>query len=215
MELHPPRLKVFKLTKQDCTVNSDSASHPWLVLSAGDTISTLCTKLAESVSASALSHTPYRIWKLESEYDDWSNLEYPSSQLFAAGGKIVESTARTLEEDGIQSDDAFAVEFKQPEGWIVETPKPVEKSVNLEPAPIFNSKDGFFNKMGSSSTYTPPKTNGGIISAFNGSSSSSKISAFSLTTNNRNTKTLEPGTLGLGNMYVSCQWYFAFLLTVV
>lgn len=217
LELHPPRLKVFKLTKQECSANLDGAFHPWVVLSAGDTISALCTKLAESVSANAQTHTPYRVWKLESAYDDWNNPEYPSSQLFAAGGKIVESSSKTLEEEGILSDDTFTVEFKQPEGWIVETPKPVETSVRLEPAPIFNSKDGFFNKMGLSGSSIPPKTNGGFTSALTGpsSGSGSKLSAFSLTTINRNTKTLEPGTLGLGNMCVVCQYSISLLLMVV
>jgi ubiquitin carboxyl-terminal hydrolase 4/11/15 len=110
--------------------------------------------------------------------------------------KILDASDKTLEEAGIELDDAFVVEFKQSDGWIAEAPRSI-----LQPAPVFNSDEGFFNRM--STTLSPVSSvtsySGGY---FNGSGTSVSKPSVALTLSNNKSfmKTLEPGTLGLGNM---------------
>lgn len=115
----------------------------------------------------------------------------PMSRFPMSDAKILDESGKTLEEEGVDMLDAFVVEFKQSDGWIAETPR------SLHPAPVFNSDDGFFNKM--SSTLSPVSSvtayRGGY---FNGSAHVAKPSV----SNKAFGKTLQPGTLGLGNMSV-------------
>ncbi|KDR80672.1 hypothetical protein GALMADRAFT_241045 [Galerina marginata CBS 339.88] len=201
LELRPLRLKVFRLVKS--SVNS-TTPHPWLTISAGETISKLCTELAGKVDQGGETR-PYRIWKVGISFEEVSEIEFLGSQLSASDAKIIEGSDKTLEEEGIESDDAFIVEFKQTEGWIVEVPKPVQTPSTIEaPRPLFSSNEGFFNKM--SSTFSPASSVAPYKSSlYDGFGSSSKTTSTALTLSNKSiSKTLEPGTLGLGNMGNTC-----------
>ncbi|KAF9530488.1 hypothetical protein CPB83DRAFT_851013 [Crepidotus variabilis] len=196
IELHPLRLKVFRIIKAQSS--SNDANHAWLTISAGETITTLCTKLAALVT-STTQDTPFRVWKIGSLLDDSAKLEFPAADLELSDTKIVDSSESTLEEEGIESDDSFAVEFKQADGWLAEAP-----SSTLQPAPIFSSNEGFFNRM--SSTFSPASSVSTYKSSGLFGSGSSKTPSVSLTLsgNKSLSKTLEPGTLGLGNMGNTC-----------
>lgn len=200
LELYPLQLKAFRLVREDPQAGSNESPFPKLVISAGETVGNLCSELVKAVSPNLETHIPYRVWKLENGHGEWEYGEYPSSQLTISGGKIIEESHKTLEEEGIQADDAFVVEFKQ-DTWIVEPPKSAAKS--LGPPPLFSSKDGFFNKLGrktlASSTTSSYKSGGDFYSGL-----SSKSSGFPLSTGKSITKALEPGTLGLGNMGNTC-----------
>lgn len=189
VELHPLRLKVFRLVRSSS--EGASAPHQWITISAGETVTALSSALSKCVALTT-QHTPCRIWKLGIATDDSQDIEFPMPQLPMSDAKILDESGKTLEEEGVEMLDAFVVEFKQSDGWIAEAPR------SLLPAPVFNSDDGFFNRM--SSTLSPVTSvttyKGGY---FNGSGShvakpSVSIKAFA--------KTLEPGTLGLGNMSV-------------
>jgi ubiquitin carboxyl-terminal hydrolase 4/11/15 len=197
------RLKVFRLVK---SLGSTNPPHPWVTISTGETIGELCTKLADAVSPVKGTKSPYRVWNLKADLDDRTETEFLGSQLPASDAKIVEESDKSLEEDGIESDDAFVVEFKQPDGWIADAPKAVQTRVgpieNL--LPLFNSNEGFFNRMSplspqrSADSY--PRTvfyDRPTSSAFRSTST-----AMTVVGNKSLIKTLEPGTLGLGNMSV-------------
>ncbi|KAF9460519.1 hypothetical protein BDZ94DRAFT_1265773 [Collybia nuda] len=193
IELRPPRLKVLRLVKGAET----SQPFPYITVSSGDTIKTLCTKLAEAVSPNTKMKSSYRIWKIDILRDEWASLEFPAASLLESGGKLLEESDKTLEEEGVELDDAFVVEFEQANGWIADDPKiPPKPPITIAgrpgvPAPIFKPGGGFFNQMGvnASSSSTTSVT---------GSSSDWK------TTTSRKEKVIEPGTLGLGNMGNTC-----------
>ncbi|KAF8159509.1 hypothetical protein B0H34DRAFT_654719 [Crassisporium funariophilum] len=203
LELRPLRLKVFRLVKSH--LDPARTAHPWITISAGETISTLCSTLASATSSDGQTGTPYRVWKVDVPPDDVAQIEFLGSQLPNSEGKIIEESTKTLEEESVESDDAFVVEFKQPDGWIVEAPKAVQKPLAIEgPRPLFNSNDGFFNKM--STTFSPASSTSGYRSnLYNGfSSSGSKSTAITSIGSKISSKTVEPGTLGLGNMGNTC-----------
>lgn len=128
LELYPLQLKAFRLVREDPQAGSNESPFPKLVISAGETVGNLCSELVKAVSPNLETHIPYRVWKLENGHGEWEYGEYPSSQLTISGGKIIEESHKTLEEEGIQADDAFVVEFKQ-DTWIVEPPKSAAKSL--------------------------------------------------------------------------------------
>lgn len=127
--------------------------------------------------------------------NDPAGIEYPASQLPITDAKIIDSSDKTLEEEGIESDETFIVEFKQSDGWIAEAPKVV-----LQPAPLFGSNGGFFDRMSSDFHSTQYNFYGTSVGT---SFSKTASGPLTLVNNNKNfMKTLEPGTLGLGNMSV-------------
>jgi ubiquitin carboxyl-terminal hydrolase 4/11/15 len=163
-------------------------------------MSLLCTSLADAVKTPEQTTTPYRIWRVDPNDDGWENYDFPAERVWPARGKIIEESAKTLEEDGLESEDGFAVEFKQTDGWILDS-QGIQPQLPTVSLPIFNSSEGFFNKMGdtasssksrntnnSSSLTTPPKT----------------LSPSSSLNNSRNFRSLVPGTLGLSNMGNTC-----------
>lgn len=196
------RLKVFKLVK---SLGSTNPPHPWVTISAGETIAKLCTKLADAVSPGKETRSPYRVWNLTADVDDKTETEFLGSQLSASDAKIIEESDKTLEEHGIESDDTFVVEFKQPDGWIADAPKTDQTRVaaleNLRP--LFNSNEGFFNKMSPLSSQRSADSYGGLGLYDRLTSSASRSLSTAVTVGNKSlVKTLEPGTLGLGNMSV-------------
>jgi ubiquitin carboxyl-terminal hydrolase 4/11/15 len=191
IELRPLRLKVFRLVK--AYVDHEATPHPYLTISAGETISTLCSQLAATASLFGQTSSPYRIWSLPSV--DSTRTEFLGSQLSLSNAKIIEESEKTLEEKELESDDAFVVEFKQSDGWIAEAPKAIPLAIEAPP-PLFHSNDGFFNKMSSTVPYKSTLYNAST-------SSGSRSASTAITFSNKGTpKATEPGTLGLGNMSV-------------
>ena len=205
IELRPLRLKVFRLVK--AYIDHENTSHPWVIISAGETISTLCSQLAAAASPDGQTSSPYRIWSLRS--DDSIRAEFLGSQLPLSDAKIIEESEKTLEEQELESDDAFVVEFKQSDGWIVEAPKAVPLAIE---APLFQSTDGFFNKMSStrSSTSSAVPYKSTPYNTF--SSSGSRSSSTAVTFSGKNiSKPMDPGTLGLGNMSVQYGYFVSII----
>ncbi|KAF9482583.1 cysteine proteinase [Pholiota conissans] len=205
LELRPLRLKSFRLVK--AFTSTSNPPHPWVQISAGETISTLCGKLADSISPGSETRSPYRIWRIAEISEDQGETDFLGSQLLLSEGRIVEESTKTLEEEGIESDDAFVVEFKQANGWIVQAPKTPQKLTVVESSrPLFNSNEGFFNKM--SATITPVTTTTATYkpSVYDGLTTTtlkSTSSALALASK-ASAKIIEVGTLGLGNMGNTC-----------
>lgn len=156
---------------------------------------TLCTKVADAVRPTDVSKdTPYRVWKLEFDLIDidWRSLEYPAERVTDMSITPVEESEETLEIRGVSSGDTYGVEFKGPNGWLVGATTVANEPDTVEgPGPLFNSSDGFFNRFGKSSSVAATTTTNDYSSNY-GSKSYSSAKTY--------TKTLVPGTLGLGNM---------------
>lgn len=167
-------------------------------------MTSLCKHLASLVShfPEGQDSPPYRIWRLENFDDDHTALEL-SRQDFEARAtdvRVIEASSKMLEDEGVQTDDCFAVEFKKPSGWIVnEPPKPPITVPGRPgvPAPIFKSTEGFFNRMGTGTTRLSTTAVTSIMGT-----DDSYHSALTPIGKWKKEKTLEPGTVGLGNMCV-------------
>ena len=184
-------------------MDHESTPHPWITISAGETISTLCSQLAAAASPDGQTSSPYRVWSLPSDdstrtNDDSTRIELLASE-FPPSAKIIEESEKTLEEQELESEDAFVVEFKSDGwGWMLEAPKAVPLAIEAPP-PIFHSTDGFFNKMSSTRSSTSSTVPYKSTLYSSGSRSSSTAVTFS---GKSVFKAMEPGTLGLGNMSV-------------
>ncbi|THV05573.1 UCH-domain-containing protein [Dendrothele bispora CBS 962.96] len=167
LELYPPRFRVTRLS------NQDTEPPKTISLSTHDSVKTLSERLATAVNpSSSTPPPPYRIWKVAE--DDFSLARLDKDEK-----NILQSSDVTLEEAGIQSHDAFAVEFKsEDDKWLVDL-------AASAPAPLFKSNESFFNRM---SSFT--------------SKSSSSLATTTATLTAK--KLVKPGTLGLGNMGNTC-----------
>ncbi|KAF5336704.1 hypothetical protein D9758_015091 [Tetrapyrgos nigripes] len=166
LELHPPLLRAGRLSPSDFDPSTPPTS---ISLSTHDTLRNLSERLASAVSPSPPPLPPYRIWKV-------TNDDFTLAHLDKGEKNLLEASDKTLEEAGIESLDSFAVEFKEDDRWLVD----------LAPAPIFKSNDGFFNRMSST-----------VKSPFASKSPSTAVTTPAA-------KKVNPGTLGLGNLGNTC-----------
>lgn len=202
MELRPLRLKVFKLVK---ALPNSNTPNPSIEISAGQNISDLCTKLASAIAPGTETQSPYRIWRISLASEDNDDIDFLPSQLSTSEANIIEESTKTLEEEGIESGDAFVVEFKQTSGWVVELPKATQKAISDSSRPLFNSSENFFNKLSSSFSPVTASTQAYKPTFYDGlSSTASKAASTALTiaSNKGSAKKVEAGTIGLGNMSV-------------
>lgn len=188
LELHPPRLRVLRLAATESTgTNNDTPSHPYVTLSSSDTMATLCDRLRKAVAPGEDYLPPSLIWKVEPSGDDFNYPEYPLSEFKIDNGKSITPSTATLADESIESEDAFVVEFATDDGtWVSKMPL-------LKP--VFSSGAGFFNRLQPSqqTTITTSRT---TTPDSGYSNSIFKVPA--------KTKSIEPGTLGLGNMGNTC-----------
>lgn len=195
LELRPPSLKIFQLVDDS---KSESSSYRNLVISAGETITTLKEQLVASLPPGLYKQTPYRMWKIEPVDDSWTSFNFPRSELASHQGKILEDGEKTLEEEGVQSGDCFVVDFTPgPVTGSAQQVQPPPSTSSGQPVPLFNSKDGFFNRMAKSTTASASTS---VTKADDFYDSMLPSSSWKTTT--QKDKALEPGTLGLGNMSV-------------
>jgi ubiquitin carboxyl-terminal hydrolase 4/11/15 len=146
---------------------------------------------------------PYRIWRLENIDGDHTALEIHGQDLETnlTDARVIEASSKTLDDENIHTDDCFAVEFKKANGWIVKEPTKAPITVSGRPgvpAPIFKSNEGFFNRM---STGTAKSSTTAVTSVTNTDHSYDSL-LNPMAKWKKKEKTLEPGTVGLGNMSV-------------
>ncbi|KAJ6464645.1 hypothetical protein C8R47DRAFT_1156028 [Mycena vitilis] len=199
VELYPLRITVLRMVRNREPESTESAAS--LSISSADTVSALNRALAAKVRPAGVALTaPFRVWKVDAPPPaGFDQAEFPADDLSTYECENVDGSSKSLEEAGFMHGDAFVVEFKTERGWLIESPSasseppPLESARPLGPAlpdaPLFPSSEGFFarlNQRPSSPCTTSPFP---LRGAFTGSST---------------TKTLEPGTLGLGNMGNTC-----------
>ena len=158
-------------------------------------------------SLSARSNIPFRIWKIQP--GEYAGSQFPAWKLAAHGAEQLEINDKTLEDALINFDDPFVVEFQQDDKWIADQTSTVSVSVApAVPPPLF-AGDDFFSRIGKGSATTsvtqfqprqipsPAPSAGSSARAQNSQVAPFKSFGFS-----KNRLLQEPGTLGLGNMYV-------------
>ncbi|KAJ7180962.1 hypothetical protein C8R46DRAFT_1071015 [Mycena filopes] len=204
VELYPFRMTVMRMVRTRSVTPDEAAS---LTISSAETVSDLTHALATRVRPRDLPEsTPFRVWKADAPPTAGFDLEeFLVDDLSTYECEIVDGSAKSLEEAGFQQSDAFVVEFKSPEGWLVENvgavPQlpPLEDAIPLAPTvPLFPSGEGFFAKMGNqrpTQRSSSPKITSPFFGPFGRNAASSSSAA---------SKPLEPGTLGLGNMGNTC-----------
>ncbi|THH21501.1 hypothetical protein EW146_g63 [Bondarzewia mesenterica] len=219
LELQPPRLRVFRLTDApNSTASSSSRDKIFINESITASVRDLIKDLATAVGST--STEDHRVWKVDAGDTDGS--EYPSGFIISSfrddekiSSEILEPSDRTLEDELIESTDAFAVEFAKNGKWLISLP--IDKkttavsALDVAPPPLFSHDSDFFSRLGQSST----STSTAVVSSISGTVSSSSIQASSVllkpaapisvsSTNRRKQQSQAPGTLGLGNMGNTC-----------
>ncbi|KAJ7108872.1 hypothetical protein C8R43DRAFT_1243488 [Mycena crocata] len=198
VELYPLRMSVMRMARTRSVEETDSPAS--ITISCSETVSLLTTVLANRIRPLGVPDTtPWRVWKANAPPSEgFSSEDFLVDDFSTYECENVDGSAQTLEEAGFMQGDNFVVEFKAPlTGWLVETadlqPPPLETAPTLVPdAPLFPSNEGFFARMGGTQRSASPKTSS-PFGTFNRGSALTSLN-----------KTLEPGTLGLGNMGNTC-----------
>ncbi|KAF8745494.1 hypothetical protein AX14_008914 [Amanita brunnescens Koide BX004] len=200
VELFPPHFLVAQLVPEGQEMLG-SNPYPPLVLSVGETVATLHGKLADAILPNAQNRPIFRVWCLDTLADNHFDSVHVSPRSIDGRARLLEPRSVTLEEGGIESGDAFVVEFMdQGQRWLVDGTADKAKMQQRDVPPIFNSSDGFFNRMSSAS----PMATRSITAQTALKAIGNTISRQSLTSLSTALKPIVPGTLGLGNMGNTC-----------
>lgn len=197
IELHPPKFRIYLLTKDDASSQSSLLEPVTITLSTHATLKDLCSASTSVVQTStATDLPPSRVWRLGDANFNHPTRDLPVSKLAAA--EILDATAdesKTLEAAAFESGDSFVVEFQDAttREWLV------KNEAEAPAQPLFKSNDGFFNRMSASTS-----------SIFSGSNTKSnndakaevdkKMALVKKEKLKEKERWIEPGTLGLGNM---------------
>lgn len=213
LELRPPRLKVLVLKDLGPDAEITGPPHSYATVSIKDSMKSLSKALLSAVTAR--SNVPYRIWKLEP--GEFPGSHFPASKLGSWGAELVsEGTDRTVEDNMIEHEDPFVVEFQENGAWIVDAsqvvrpPPPSAVHVHVPP-PLFSNENDFFGRLSNqrTSAYQSTQPFRTPSPSRRGSSSKAKESSVapfkSFGFSKGSSKIIqEPGTLGLGNMGNTC-----------
>ena len=198
VELHPPRLRVLVLVE----TKRDETDHPpkYVTLSTKDTVKALCREILAKLSAPRAES--YKVWKMpQGEYE---GIQLSADKFLSSGAELLEISDKSLEDSLIAFDDSFAVEFPQEGKWISDQlPSANELVPYLQP--LFSQDNDFFTKLGSSSRSTQQQQQWTPLTSSSSSFAKSKetqITPFMSQGFSKMRAVQEPGTLGLGNMYV-------------
>ncbi|TFY56337.1 hypothetical protein EVG20_g8964 [Dentipellis fragilis] len=138
LELHPLRLKVFRLTDNlDSTETSGTSEHV-IYVSSTRQVKDVLQDLARAIHPSLSEE--FRVWRVTSG-DDLDGTEYPSGLLLQQNTEILEPSDQTLPDALIESEDSFVVEFAQDGKWIM-----------TELPPLATQGGGFFGDAAVSTT---------------------------------------------------------------
>jgi ubiquitin carboxyl-terminal hydrolase 4/11 len=209
IELHPPRLRVFRLTSSEHTLQTSGLSDLWLESSSATTVKDLLRDLA--VTADSNPTDEYRVWKVEGSA--LSGSDYPMGKLQHEGSERLQLSENTLSDELIESGDAFVVEFSRDGKWLADERAVERRSAvgggelalvlqDQVPQPLFSQDTDFFSRLGKSPSSTSNVV-GPSVSATGAPSSSTLLkpaALITLSSNLRSKPAYDPGTLGLGNM---------------
>ncbi|KAI0065534.1 cysteine proteinase [Artomyces pyxidatus] len=200
LELFPPRLRVFRLVDASSSLTTTGSTQYVIHSSAATLVKDLLRDLANTVEPASVDE--YRVWRVEGA--DLAGCDYPSGRLIQSGAEVLPSSEKTLADALIESEDAFVVEFMKDGRWIMEVPPakalngngPDFGLPNNVPPPLFSQDTDFFGRMSGSTSTASAGPSSNI-------SSSSKQSV-TITVPFNKKPSIDPGTLGLGNMGNTC-----------
>ncbi|TFY59459.1 hypothetical protein EVG20_g7789, partial [Dentipellis fragilis] len=217
IELHPPRLRVFRLIDDPNSTETTGTTQYTLHTSSSRLVKDLLTDLAQTINPTSTDE--FRVWTVTTA-TDLTGSEYPSGRLIQDAGEIVESKDETLDDAMIESNDTFIVEFAKDGKWIMgespaetmrrDKPDPILADAGVPP-PLFSQENDFFSKLSksaktaSTTSTAQPSLSSSVTLAPPAVSSSSTFKPFSAMNSQLRSKPAnEPGTLGLGNMGNTC-----------
>ncbi|KAI0311746.1 hypothetical protein OF83DRAFT_1177271 [Amylostereum chailletii] len=197
LELHPPRLRVFRVIDAPGSVFTSGDAEHRITVSSARRVKDLLRDLADTVEPASVDE--YRVWKIESE--GLTGSDYPSGKIIQDKSTILQTSEETLDDALIADGDSFAVEFMKAGAWIVDTSnrRPGDGSdatLSGVPPPLFGQDNDFF----SSSRFQSNKT----MSPGAGPSTSTFFKPAASAPAIRQKPAIELGTLGLSNMGNTC-----------
>ena len=221
LEIHPPRFRALVLSDDLSSDAITGPPPPVISLSSKDSVRTLFRHLANAFPSNA--GYPFRIWRVD--LGDVEGSIFPSSKLSAHNGVEVIESDLSVEEDDMRPGSTFVVEFKKGSEWTVSLPQSDATSVIKVdvPPPLFASGSNDFSQNSKSPSSSKQKSSPAILnqvvskvmSTSSGIMSTSFLGSSGFGGSHSYSKPQQPGTLGLGNMYVRLRHHFyEFLIDV-
>ena len=207
LELRPPKFSVFLLSPS--SIPGQSTPPQEVTVSSTDTVTHAREAFAKAISTQKAAKGQYRVWRIPPQAKS-TELLFPAERLRTSGATELGTSEATVEDEFVDSGEAFVVEFMDRNEWIVNpseftsqpngtlpqsTPPPPPPPT--QPAPLFNSSPDFFTQLQQKS---PPAVSTTAVSPFK---PGAVTSINKPSTSARARTAQEPGTLGLGNMLVS------------
>ncbi len=204
LELRPPKFSVHLLVLS--SVPGQSIAPLEVTVSSTDKVADARRAFAEAAAPHKASTAQYRVWRIPSQAASLERL-FPADTLRTCGATELVPAETMVEDEFVDSGEAFVVEFMTMGQWLVDAseiavttngatsqtaPQPPPPPPT-QPAPLFGSGTDFFSKLQQKS---PPAT---AVSPFkpNAPASTNKPG-----TSTRSKVLHDPGTMGLGNMLV-------------
>ena len=206
LELRPPKFSVHLLVLS--SIPGQSTAPLEVTVSLTDKVAEARRAFAEAAAPQKASTTQYRVWRIPSQAAS-TELLFPADTLRSCGATELTSAEITVEDEFVDSGEAFVVEFMNRGQWLVDASElaampngtapqtfpPPPPPPLTQPAPLFGSGTDFFSKLQQKS---PPAVGTPVISPF-------KPNALASSKPNASTRPKvqhDPGTMGLGNMLV-------------
>lgn len=203
LELRPPSFKVHLLTPT--SIPGQSSPVREVTVSSTDKIRAVRHAFATAVSPQKAALGQFRVWKTTSNAS-MDQLLFPADTLRTCGASLLEDDENTVGDELVDTSEVFVVELMTREKWILDASEvapppngapspsaPPPPPPPTQPGPLFGSGTDFFTQL---QKKAPPVTNAttsaikpGPANALTKSSTRPKVQH-------------DPGTLGLGNMYV-------------
>jgi hypothetical protein len=219
LELYPPRLNV--LLHHPNLPDQSGPSARIVTVSKNDALKDVCATLAQAVRPDqTTSNAPYRVWRLKESLES-QYLHFPITKLNKDQAELLSDADgdKTISDAYIENDDTFIVEFQHDGKWNINTDDAnadsksgaVSTASNFSGGPPSFEDGDYFSKMSTSFSKSralalngPSSSSSSSFSRLGSSNaSSSTTSSFFGMVGTRLQPAYEPGTLGLGNMFVS------------
>ena len=208
LELRPPKFTVHLLA--DTSIPGQHSSPKAVSVSSMDKVVDVRKAFASAMSAQKTAAGKYRVWRIPSSASS-EELLFTTDSLRTCGATLLEGDQNNVEDELVDSNEEFVVEFMRNDGWLVDAsdirssnevfpsgPPPPPPPPPTQPGPLFSSGTDFFSQM-----ETQQKTSAtvGTTAAFP-SKSGAVVAVNKSGPSPRPKVQQEPGTMGLGNMSV-------------
>ncbi|KAH9940921.1 cysteine proteinase [Epithele typhae] len=194
LELCPPSFNIHIISTS--SIPGQALPPTTVTVSSADKVSNACRAFAEAMDASKAEGGQYRVWRIPSS-TTLNSIFIPVDAFRKSGVMLLNGEEGVVEDEFVDSGEAFAVEFMSSGNWLVDAsnfgpPPPAPVSVlpltqTAQPAPLFKPSSDFVSKL---EQRTLPTVSVTATSPFKPNAVAHKAQ--------------EPGTMGLGNMGNTC-----------